>query len=65
VGGEVDFLIHVACTSTTQLRDFVASHLSMDPVVASTETQIVFDHLIGAEHQQGTDGLAAMRRPLA
>lgn len=65
VGGDVDFLIHVACTSTTQLRDFVASHLSMDPVVASTETQIVFDHLIGAEHKQGADGLAAMRRSLA
>lgn len=65
VGGSVDFLIHVACTSTSQLRDFVASHLSMDPVVASTETQIVFDHLIGAEHKEGADGLAAMRRALA
>ena len=65
VGGSVDFLIHVACTSTSQLRDFVASHLSMDPAVASTETQIVFDHLIGAEHKKGDDGIAAMRRPLA
>jgi DNA-binding Lrp family transcriptional regulator len=65
VGGSVDFLIHLACTSTSQLRDFVASHLSMDPAVASTETQIVFDHLIGAEHKQGADGLAAMRRALA
>lgn len=61
VGGAVDFLIHVACTSTSQLRDFVASNLSMDPAVASTETQIVFDHLIGAEHKQGDDGLTAMR----
>lgn len=65
VGGAVDFLIHVACTSTTQLRDFVANHLSMDPAVASTETQIVFDHLIGAEHKRGADGLAAMKRALA
>ena len=65
VGGSVDFLIHVACTSTTQLRDFVASHLSMDPAVASTETQIVFEHLIGAEHKKGDDGLTAMRRKLA
>lgn len=65
VGGAVDFLIHVACTSTSQLRDFVASHLSMDPAVASTETQIVFDHLIGAEHKKGDDGIAAMRRSLA
>ena len=65
VGGAVDFLIHVACTSTTQLRDFVANHLSMDPAVASTETQIVFDHLIGAAHKRGADGLAAMKRALA
>lgn len=65
VGGAVDFLIHVACTSTSQLRDFVANSLSMDPNVASTETQIVFDHLIGAEHKRGDNGLAAMRRSLA
>ncbi len=65
VGGTVDFLIHVACTSTSQLRDFVASNLSMDPAVASTETQIVFEHLIGAEHKRGDDGLTAMRRRLA
>lgn len=64
VGGSVDFLIHVACTSTSQLRDFVASHLSMDPAVASTETQIVFDHLIGAEHKKGADGLPAMRQTI-
>lgn len=65
VGGAVDFLIHVACTSTTQLRDFVANNLSMDPNVASTETQIVFDHLLGAEYKQGDNGLAAMRHSLA
>ncbi|WP_296665614.1 Lrp/AsnC family transcriptional regulator [Demequina sp.] len=63
VGGNVDFLIHVACTSTAQLRDFVASELSMDPAVASTETTIVFDHLIGQEHL-GAGGLAAMRGPI-
>jgi len=65
VGGSVDFLIHVACTSTTQLRDFVAENLSMDPAVASTETQILFEHLIGAEHKKGDDGLTAMRKRLA
>ncbi|WP_062464946.1 Lrp/AsnC family transcriptional regulator [Demequina soli] len=63
VGGTIDFLIHVACTSTAQLRDFVASELSMDPAVASTETNIVFDHLIGQEHL-GAGGLAAMRGPI-
>jgi DNA-binding Lrp family transcriptional regulator len=63
VGGTIDFLIHVACVSTAQLRDFVATELSMDPVVASTETNIVFDHLIGQEHL-GAGGLAAMRGPI-
>lgn len=61
MGGQVDFLIHIACTSTAQLREFVANHLSMDPVVASTETNIVFDHLIGAEHHHERNGIAAMR----
>ncbi|WP_062290342.1 Lrp/AsnC family transcriptional regulator [Demequina phytophila] len=63
VGGTIDFLIHVACTSTAQLRDFVATELSMDPAVASTETNIVFDHLIGQEHL-GSGGLAALRGPI-
>lgn len=50
LGGADDFLIHVACTSTAQLRDFVAAELSMDDSVASTQTNIVFDHLLGVEH---------------
>jgi DNA-binding Lrp family transcriptional regulator len=50
MGGTDDFLIHVACVSTAQLRDFVAQELSMDPAVASTQTSVVFDHLKGIEH---------------
>lgn len=64
VGGQVDFLIHVACSSTAQLREFVASHLSMDPAVAATETNIVFEHLTGAPYLGQVDGLAAMRGDL-
>lgn len=60
MGGEVDFLIHVACTGTAQLRDFVAEELSMDPAVASTHTNIVFEHLTGLDHL-GEGGFAAMR----
>ncbi|WP_062205014.1 Lrp/AsnC family transcriptional regulator [Demequina salsinemoris] len=63
VGGQVDFLIHVVCTSTGQLRDFVASYISMDPVVASTETNIVFEHLGGAEHHGMQNIIQAMRKP--
>lgn len=50
LGGADDFFIHVACASTSQLRDFVATELSMDDSVASTQTNIVFDHLSGMEH---------------
>jgi len=50
LGGADDFLIHVACSDSRQLRDFVAQQLSMDPAVASTQTNIVFDHLNGLEH---------------
>ena len=50
MGGPDDFLIHAACTSSDHLRDFVSQSLGADPAVASTQTSIVFDHLIGAQH---------------
>ncbi len=61
LGGGDDFLIHVACTSTGQLRDFVASELSMDNSVASTQTNIVFDHLIGVDNMQPGGSWSALR----
>ncbi len=61
LGGADDFLIHVACTSTGQLRDFVASELSMDNSVASTQTNIVFDHLIGVEHMDAGSSWSQVR----
>jgi DNA-binding Lrp family transcriptional regulator len=65
IGGAEDFLIHVACTSTAQLRDFVTNKLSMDPSVASTQTHIVFDHLVGAQHHDTIAGFTAMRDPIS
>ncbi|PJI95119.1 Lrp/AsnC family transcriptional regulator [Luteimicrobium subarcticum] len=69
VGGQDDFLVRVVTTSPEQLRDFVAGPLSSDPVVASTETQIVFDHLRGLAHWGGDDGAAdgfdELRGPIA
>lgn len=64
LSGADDFLIHVACTSTSQLRDFVATELSMDHAVASTNTSIVFDHLVGNEHMDLFDSWDVMRQPL-
>jgi len=64
LGGADDFLVHVACTSTEQLRDFVAVHLSMDPSVASTQTNIVFEYLHGGHYMDEIGGFADMRRPI-
>lgn len=57
LGGQTDFLIHVVTTSPEQLRDFVATELSMDPAVASTETQIVFDWLRTSARAAGFDDM--------
>jgi DNA-binding Lrp family transcriptional regulator len=65
LGGEDDFLIHVACTSTDQLRGFVATKLSMDPAVASTRTQIVFEHLIGAQHRAHVNSFDELRASIS
>ncbi|MFE2043758.1 Lrp/AsnC family transcriptional regulator [Streptomyces sp. NPDC059477] len=63
MGGPDDFLIHVACTSSAQLRDFVATRLSTGPVAATT-TSIVFDHFIGVQHTEYVSGYEEMRRPI-
>lgn len=44
IGGEQDILVHVACASTEQLRDFVNDHLGNNPAIASSQTSIVFDY---------------------
>lgn len=64
VGGPDDFLVHVACTSTAQLRDFVSQRLSQHPV-AATNTSIMFDHFVGVQHMTHVDGYNEMRAPIA
>lgn len=61
LGGPEDFLIHVACTSTDQLRDFVLREVSSDPIVAHTQTNLVFDHQIGSRHMEHVRGWDDMR----
>ncbi len=46
LGGADDFLIHVAAASTQDLRDFVVT-LSRGTEVASTETNLIFEHIRG------------------
>lgn len=48
VGGEDDYLVHVAVSSTQELRDLVLEHINVHPVVRHTETQLVFEALPGA-----------------
>lgn len=45
LGGADDFLVHIAATSSENLRDFVVVHLSSDPDVALTETNLIFEHV--------------------
>jgi len=44
LGGDDDFLLHVAVADSSQLREFVLEHLSAQSSVASTRTSIVFDY---------------------
>src|SRR5579875_3382947 len=45
LGGADDFHVHIAATSTDNLRDFVVVNLSRDPDVARTETNLIFEHV--------------------
>ncbi|MBE0011692.1 Lrp/AsnC family transcriptional regulator [Arthrobacter sp. AET 35A] len=64
MGGDEDFLIHLVCTSTNQLRDIVATEVSMHPVVASTRTHIIYEHALGADHMDHLTGFDEVRRPI-
>jgi DNA-binding Lrp family transcriptional regulator len=45
VAGGQDFFVHVVAQDTTELRQFVVVNLSGSPEVASTETNVVLEHL--------------------
>ena len=45
LGGTPDILVHVICQSVEALRDFVAQHLGAKAAFASTQTNLVFEHL--------------------
>jgi DNA-binding Lrp family transcriptional regulator len=44
LGGSEDFIVHVAVRDSDDLREFVLEHLSNNPAVANTRTNVVFDH---------------------
>lgn len=45
LGGNEDFVIHLVCASSDDVRSFVVEHLSSDRLVASTRTSLIFDHI--------------------
>ena len=45
IAGGQDFLVHVVAQDTVELRQFVVVNLSGRPEVASTETNVIFEHL--------------------
>ena len=47
LGGEEDFLLHVAAADAARLRDFVVDRLSARSDVAATRTSIIFEHTRG------------------
>jgi len=47
LAGAVDFYVHIAATSTENLRSFVVVNLSGNPDVALTETNLIFEHIRG------------------
>jgi len=47
LAGVNDFQIHMAAKSPDDLRDFVVKNLSASRDVASTETNLIFEHIAG------------------
>jgi DNA-binding Lrp family transcriptional regulator len=45
LGGSEDFIIHLAAADSDHVREFVLEQLSANPVVASTRTSLVFEHV--------------------
>ena len=44
LGGQEDFMVHVAVENSEAVREFVLEQLSNNPYVANTRTNLVFDH---------------------
>ena len=44
LGGSEDFIVHLAVTDSDAVREFVLENLSNNATVASTRTNLVFEH---------------------
>ena len=43
-GGADDFLVHIAVTDSSAVRQFVVERMSAHPSVASTRTSLIFEY---------------------
>ncbi|WP_374955183.1 Lrp/AsnC family transcriptional regulator [Arthrobacter sp. MYb51] len=50
LGGADDFFIHITAKNTEHIRQFVLDHLSSNPAVAGTQTNLVFEHDHGSAY---------------
>jgi len=50
LGGAEDFIVHLALSDSNQVREFVLEHLSNNATVASTRTNLVFEHFHKGPH---------------
>jgi DNA-binding Lrp family transcriptional regulator len=48
MAGAEDYLLHVAATSATELRDFVLRYLASHPAVKRTQTNLIFEQADGS-----------------
>jgi DNA-binding Lrp family transcriptional regulator len=48
LAGASDFIVHFQARTTEDLRDFVTEQLSTNPIVAATNTSLIFEHDVGA-----------------
>jgi DNA-binding Lrp family transcriptional regulator len=54
LGGQDDFMLHVAVPDVETLRTFVLEQLSANPQVAATHTNLVFEHVRGPAAPTGS-----------
>lgn len=64
LGSTDDFLIHVLCTSSDQLRDVVSTQISASELVVSTRTHVIFDYSLAYKHMGHLTGFDDLRRPI-
>ncbi|MEV7608261.1 Lrp/AsnC family transcriptional regulator [Microbacterium sp. NPDC089320] len=48
LGGDRDILIHVAMADVPALREFIRVHIGSHPDLGQSQTQLIFEHAIGA-----------------